>query len=226
MPTLVDYAGQRFGMITVIRRASRIGRGPVKWHYRCDCGNVGVTTSGSIRQGRSRSCGCRLRGPRLPHTARKMREWEIWYHMIRRCIDPRNKDWDRYGGRGITVCERWKGSFHDFIEDVGLRPGLEYSLDRIDNDGNYEPSNCRWVLASRQARNNKRTLMIPWDGELQPAIDVLERSMPALLSIFKANGIRIILQKDAPRKTPRNNSHVSAREEARRNSLQPPFGEI
>ena len=93
-------------------------------------------------------------------------EYRSWIEMRRRCSNPTRPEWARYGGRGIRVCERWESSFDDFISDMGPRPSSRHSLDRIDNDGNYEPTNCRWATAEEQARN-RRTNVVLATGEIQ-----------------------------------------------------------
>jgi hypothetical protein len=95
---------------------------------------------------------------------RRPAEYEIWSQMLRRCSNPRNPNFRYYGERGIVVCERWK-SFQDFLCDMGPRPSPLHSLDRIDNDGNYEPGNCRWATRDEQMRNTRRTQMLTFNGE-------------------------------------------------------------
>jgi hypothetical protein len=89
----------------------------------------------------------------------------IWENMIRRCHDPRRPHFDRYGGRGIVVCDRWRNSFDGFCQDMGPRPSEHHQVDRVDNDGNYEPRNCRWATIKEQARNRRNLHMVTYQGE-------------------------------------------------------------
>ena len=91
-------------------------------------------------------------------------EYVVWAGIIQRCTDPGCGSYQRYGGRGITVCDRWRNSFENFLADMGPRPGLEYSIDRINNGGNYEPGNCRWATREEQRSNTRRNRVIEWNG--------------------------------------------------------------
>jgi hypothetical protein len=127
----------------------------VLWSCNCDCGTKGKIVSGAdLRYGGVRSCGClyRFHG----HAAGNgSREYRIWTDMLQRCKNPKMKSFRYYGERGISVCERWN-VFANFISDMGLCPP-NYSLDRIDNDGNYEPGNCRWATLETQRKNRRKT---------------------------------------------------------------------
>lgn len=166
MPIFMDLTGQRFGMLTVISRASGAGR-PC-WHCRCDCGGSSIVPSKSLRSGNSKSCGCRKRAGKKPtHGRRKSPEWRVWQGMKSRCLNPKNSRFSDYGGRGIQVCPRWQHSFENFLTDMGERPSSEHSLDRKDGDGNYEPNNCRWATRIEQCRNKRNNVLITHSGRTQ-----------------------------------------------------------
>jgi hypothetical protein len=153
-----DMTGLVFGRLTVIRRAPN-KKTAAMWVCRCECGRESTTSGGRLRNGEARSCGCarweKLSPPvKHGHSPRRRpsRTYRAWQSMRGRCGDPGNQYWHRYGGRGISVCDRWRSSFENFLADMGECPdGL--SLDRIDVDGNYEPGNCRWATMAMQARN-------------------------------------------------------------------------
>ena len=151
----VDLTGKPFGAFTVLRRADRrSSSGAWYWRCRCICGVEKDIFCSSLTRGLSTSCGCL--GRHNPHT--KNAEKSCWYNMIQRCHIPTHKSYHYYGGRGITVCERWRLSYDDFLNDVGRRPSPEHSLDRYpNNNGNYEPGNVRWATSSEQVKN-RRTL--------------------------------------------------------------------
>lgn len=156
----IDLTGQRFGRWTVVRLADEHARG-AKWLCRCDCGTERAVRAHGLQSGNSKSCGCFSRETASAllrkHGQAKTPEYRVWCGMVKRCADPNRKS---YGGRGITVCERWRfgegtrGGFECFRADTGPRPyGL--SIDRIDNDKGYSPDNSRWTTWRGQARNRR-----------------------------------------------------------------------
>jgi hypothetical protein len=132
-----------------------------RWLCRCSCGQTTTVDGQNLRQGGTRSCGC-LTEPNLDrwvtHGLNKGGQHPLatTYHMMkRRCLQPNSRSWRNYGGRGIAICDRWINDFAAFVEDVGPRPGPGYTLDRMDNDGNYQPGNVRWATASEQRLNQR-----------------------------------------------------------------------
>ena len=162
---LIDLVGRRFGRLVVVARAENDSRGHVRWECLCDCGNATTVWGSNLkRKTRStRSCGCLAQEARPARTARtftkhgmyKSPEYRAWQNMRERCNNPKHPQFKDWGGRGITVCPEWMDSFEAFYADVGPRPGHRLSLDRIDNDGDYEPGNVRWATHSQQMKNRR-----------------------------------------------------------------------
>lgn len=167
MPNLIDLTGQRFGRLTVVKKSDERSHGSVKWVCKCDCGNTKVVVGRSLRKGYTKSCGCIPRGHKIEHGMSHTRIFNIWQKMIRRCESPNDKSYPRYGGRGITVCEKWHSfqPFYEWAKENGYDDTL--TIDRIDNDKGYSPDNCRWSDAYTQSQNRRSCLVFEKDGKSQ-----------------------------------------------------------
>lgn len=148
---LVDRTGQRFGRLVVVEQAGRTASKKVLWKCICDCGNETKTDSGSLVTGNTTSCGCALKEAITKHGGWNKSSYNTWRAMVRRCTNPKDKDYPRYGGKGVTVYPEWM-DYTKFAADMGEPEGDE-TLDRIDVYGNYEPINCRWAGVKTQNRN-------------------------------------------------------------------------
>jgi hypothetical protein len=163
-----DLTGQRYGTLTVLRRAAnRTTHGKAQWICECDCGEWAVVIAGDLLNGTTKSCGClqRLRTSqaRTTHGLSATRAYSTWKQMMARCYEPTAKGYESYGGRGIRVHPRWV-TVGGFVADMG-HPPEGRTLERINNDGNYEPANCRWGTPREQAQNRRSTRMVTYRGE-------------------------------------------------------------
>lgn len=134
--------------------------------YLCECGNTRVRIISVVKYGRSTHCGCKTSGPKK-HNMSKSPEYRSWKSMKDRCYRKKNRAYHNYGGRGITVCDRWmdkEKGFENFYEDMGPRPSKDHSIDRINNDRNYDKQNCRWATQKQQANNKGNNRIIEFDG--------------------------------------------------------------
>lgn len=166
----LDVTGQKYGRLLAVELA-KPGLNGTFWRFICDCGANHVANLSLVRYGSIKSCGC-LQKEKASEAGRKSAthkmshscEWRIWAGMRSRCRSSANSNFPNYGGRGIKVCERWQ-IFDNFYADMGQRPSQLHTIDRIDNDGDYEPSNCRWATAEEQAHNRCNSILIDLAGE-------------------------------------------------------------
>lgn len=178
VPLLERLATEKFGKLTFVSAD--------EWPnclFRCSCGQEKRIRVFNVLRGLTRSCGCGERENRLTllragrsnlgqsHTP----EYKAWLHIKDRCHNKRCADYRRYGARGITVCQRWRESFGAFLADMGPRPSPAHSIDRKENNGNYEPGNCRWATATQQQRNRRDSRWLNFRGEIATAAEWCER---------------------------------------------------
>lgn len=162
-----DYGitpGYRIGRLTAVKEIEPANF-CMRWECVCDCGGKSYSKAASLANGHATSCGCAKGSSPIHGDSRGAPEYRSWGMMHDRCRNPNNKRYGRYGGRGISVCDRWS-DYQNFLADMGRRPPHCSSIDRIDNDGNYEPGNCRWATAKQQTSNRGISRLITWRGEV------------------------------------------------------------
>jgi len=167
----MDMTSQVFGRLTVIAVSTeKVKQNKIFWECLCECGNVVVIDGSHLRTGNTKSCGCfkidRLKAAKTVHGMCNTPTYSSWEHMRCRCNNPNSNYFADYGGRGITVCERWL-KFENFYKDMGDRPSQGHTLGRIDNNGPYSPENCRWETVSQQQSNRRNTRFLTYNGKTQ-----------------------------------------------------------
>lgn len=159
----IDRTGERYGKLVFVNYAGRKSN-QTYWNLKCDCGTEFAAYAGNVVRGLTTSCGC-VHSVLSSEAATKhgdtkglskSSEYACWVQIKTRCHNPNYREFRYYGGRGIKVCDRWIGSFENFLSDMGRKPSPKHSIDRIDTNGNYEPGNCRWATASEQRINQRR----------------------------------------------------------------------
>lgn len=182
---IVDLSGQTFNRLTAIKVVGR-KRGEAVWQCRCQCGNIVNVAGYALRSGDTKSCGCwkleEISERQTTHGKSKTRLYNTYKAMKARCYNPNTNHYKQYGGRGIIVCEEWRNdfqAFYDWAMTNGYNPEAgrgECTIDRIDSDGNYEPSNCRWVSIAKQERNKRNNHLIEFNGEIHTITEWSEKT--------------------------------------------------
>lgn len=204
---LIDRAGKRFGRLVVVKKADA----PKMWECLCDCGTTTLVIGGNLDNGSTRSCGClalehaRQLGANREYIAKRAEktikhghkrggiaspEYKTWLGMKRRCYDPKYKDFPNWGGRGVTVCDRWRESFEAFFADMGPRPSEQHSIDRIDGSRGYEPGNCRWATSLEQGETKRNNIRVEVLGQPYSSVKAACRALgvgyPRVMQRIKA----------------------------------------
>lgn len=170
---LQDLSGSVFGRLTVIRKLPKVKNKERRYLCRCECGKMKEVTTHALKCGDTKSCGCFKDENTVKRSTKhgnKTRsnassEYIAWVQMIQRCYNPNHPSYHNYGARGITVCDRWRFSFENYLADVGKRPSIKHSADRYpNNNGNYEPGNFRWATRKEQARNQRTNKRLEYKG--------------------------------------------------------------
>lgn len=185
MPIRIEYkTGDKIGNCTFVKE---VDKRPTSKNRRaefiCKCGKPFVCDILWVRSGNTLSCGChnkKVQSERnLVHghsiLTNRSKEYMIWQGMKARCLNPKHKQYKDYGGRGIKVCDRWLHSFPNFLDDMGQKPTPKHTLDRKENDGNYEPSNCKWSTYLEQQANTSRTTYVNYEGQRISLIEISKR---------------------------------------------------
>lgn len=175
-PKCENLLHQKFNRLTAIGYAGKNRSDKNTWLWRCGCGKLHIASAADVKSQRTKSCGClklqhllrRNTSNRTHGAARnglQTPEYRIWGGMHTRCFNPNDAHYADYGGRGITVCDRWKDSFENFLADMGPRPTPKHTIERTNNDGNYELNNCVWATFYTQSRNKRSNHMVTYNGE-------------------------------------------------------------
>lgn len=172
MTNLTDFIGKTYGRLTVLEFSHRKSNN-LLYRCQCACGTIKIIIKSSLTSGDTTSCGCFQRED-LGRRARShgesdnSKEYRTWKHIKGRCLTKTDVRYKDYGGRGITICNQWHNSYKNFLKDMGRAPSPKHSIDRKDNDGNYEPGNCRWATNTEQINNRRRTVRVTLNGVTKP----------------------------------------------------------
>lgn len=179
----INITNQRFGNLTVLRQSANMNK-KTAWECLCDCGNVVTVTTSNLTCNRIKSCGCMKKELLIKrnstHNQRNTHLYEVWKSIKQRCKNPQSYAYKNYGGRGITICKEWNNDFKAFSDwsyangyttENRTSEKTKLTIDRINNDGNYEPSNCRWVTRSHQCKNKRNNKVILYHGKSLCLVD-------------------------------------------------------
>jgi len=170
-PRFKNLAGKKFGRWSVVAYAGRSKGKHSLWDCICECGTEKTVLGLHVVRGASKSCGClsseTTAKRNISHGMTGTPEHQTWQRMKQRCLYKKISNYHDYGGRGIKICDRWKDSFENFLADMGNKPSQKHSIDRIDNNGNYEPGNCRWATRTEQNRNTRQNRLLTFQGKTQ-----------------------------------------------------------
>jgi hypothetical protein len=174
--------GKVFGRLTVLAHVGTIAGRQAGYQCQCRCGEKKVVSGSNLRRGLAKSCGCLRKEKHRAAMAERSRLAPdqtlvaVWRNIVFRCTNKKSAVYYRYGGRGIKVCERWLKSARAFIEDMGPRPSDKHTVERINNEGNYEPGNCRWATKKEQARNKANNVRLTCDGRTMLMVEWAEET--------------------------------------------------
>lgn len=164
MGKFIDLTNLQFGRLKVERLEGRSKHGHSMWLCVCTCGNNTLTSTGDLKSSKTVSCGCHRRDSTIErntkHAKSKVLAYSSWKAMKTRCYNKKVKSYLDYGGRGITICDRWLNSFENFLADMGERPDRNHSIERLERDGNYTPDNCKWATKKEQNRNTRQNHLL------------------------------------------------------------------
>lgn len=176
--------GDTYGELLIIEEIEeRDKNNHVLYRCKCSCGTEKIILGRSLRSGRSSSCGCMASIKKTKHNMNRTTEYKTWSSLKQRCYNKNDSKYKDWGGRGIKVCDRWINSFENFFEDMGYKPSKSHSIERINNDGDYEPSNCIWADKKTQARNRRSSTKILHENKI---IDIFLFSEKMNLSVSGA----------------------------------------
>lgn len=191
-----DLVGQKFNLLTVVSFSHRCINNKPFWKCICDCGDITIVRANNLVSGGTKSCGClsKLHSLKTKHgltvNNKKNNEIKSWAAMKQRCYNKKSPSYKHYGGRGITVCNRWLNSVENFILDMGIRPSIKHTLDRFpDVNGNYEPLNCRWATLKQQGETKRTNVLYYYNGKMINQSDLAKE-----LKTFSSN-INLMLKR-------------------------------